>query len=160
MPYVELSKLFQERGIGLNEVSSQLESGGQRMKYGYTIIYVLSVVEALDFYKRAFGFETKFVLESKDYGELETGATTLAFASHALGDLNLGGQYSRASLDDKPFGMELSFTTDDVGAAFERAVAEGAIPIRAPEQKPWGQRVAYVRSIDGCIIELATPIGG
>lgn len=43
------------------------------MKYGYTVIYVFSVEETLDFYNRAFGFDIKFVHESnKAYGELET----------------------------------------------------------------------------------------
>jgi lactoylglutathione lyase len=130
------------------------------MRYGYTIIYVTSVEEALEFYKRAFGFEIKFVLDSKAYGELATGDTTLAFASHEMGDVNLGGKYKRANINDVPFGVELSFTTDDVQAAFNKAVASGAIPLKEPEQKPWGQAVAYVRAIDGSIIELATPING
>jgi lactoylglutathione lyase len=128
------------------------------MKYGYTIIYVSSVEEALEFYKNAFGFEVKLILESKAYGELATGDTTLAFASHEMGDLNLGGKYSRTSINDIPFGVELSFTTEDVTAAFNRAVASGAAPIKEPDQKPWGQVVAYVRAIDGSIIELGTPI--
>ncbi len=38
------------------------------MKYGYTIIYVPSVEEALEFYNRAFGFDVKFVHESETYG--------------------------------------------------------------------------------------------
>jgi lactoylglutathione lyase len=52
------------------------------MKYRYTIIYVSSVEETLEFYKKAFAFDVKFIHESKAYGELQTGETTLAFASH------------------------------------------------------------------------------
>lgn len=59
------------------------------MKFGYTIVYVSSVEETLAFYKEAFGFETRFLHESGQYGELETGETVLAFASHALGEMNL-----------------------------------------------------------------------
>jgi len=55
------------------------------MKFGYTIVYVESVSETLTFYKEAFGFETRFLHESGQYGELETGETTLAFSSHSLG---------------------------------------------------------------------------
>ena len=51
------------------------------MKFGYTIIYVSSVEEMLAFYKRAFGFETKNILDSGDWRELSTGSTTLAFAT-------------------------------------------------------------------------------
>jgi lactoylglutathione lyase len=130
------------------------------MRYGYTIIYVSSVVETLEFYKRAFGFDVKFILESKAYGELATGETTLAFASHEMGDTNLGGKYLRANINDMPLGMELSFITEDVKAAFKKAVASGAVPIKEPEEKPWGQVVAYVRAIEGSIIELGSPISG
>ena len=62
------------------------------MKYGYTIVYVPSVEDTLEFYKKAFGFDIKFVDESKAYGELYTGETTLAFASHEMGNMNLGGK--------------------------------------------------------------------
>ncbi len=130
------------------------------MKYGYTIIYVSSVEETLDFYKRAFGFDVKFIHESKAYGELQTGETTLAFASHEMGDMNLGGKYSKANINENPFGIELAFVTEDVAASYEKAVSAGALPIKEPEKKPWGQDVGYVRAIDGSIIELCTPISG
>jgi lactoylglutathione lyase len=128
------------------------------MKYGYTIIYVPSVEETLDFYKRAFGFDIKFIHESKAYGELATGETTLAFASHEMGDMNLGCKYMRVNIDDIPVGVELTFITEDVDAAFKKAVAVGALPFKEPEKKPWGQIVAYVRAADGTMIEIGTPI--
>ena len=130
------------------------------MKYGYTIIYVSSVVETLEFYKNAFGFDVKFVHESKDYGELDTGETTLAFASHEMGDMNLGGKYIKANVQNEPFGIELAFVTEDVVSAYSKAVELGAVPIIEPEEKPWGQLVGYVRAVDGSIIELCTPISG
>lgn len=129
------------------------------MKYGYTIIYVPSVEETLNFYKRAFGFEIKFIHESKAYGELATGETTLAFASHKMGDVNLG-KYTSVNIGDIPVGVELSFIADDVNGAFKKAVAAGALPFKEPEKKPWGQTVAYVRAPDGSMIEIGTPIGG
>jgi len=130
------------------------------MKFGYTIVYVSSVTEALDFYKKAFGFETRFLHDAGQYGELETGATVLAFASHAMGEMNLGGQYQKADPDALPLGVELAFVTDDVASAYAKAVAAGAIPIKEPIEKPWGQIVAYVRAKDGSLIELCSPMGG
>ena len=130
------------------------------MQYGYTIIYVSSVEETLEFYKKAFGFDIKFIHESKAYGELETGETTLAFVSHEMGDMNLGGKYSKANINDKPFRIELTFVTEDVPAAFEKAVTSGAMALKEPEEKPWGQVVAYVRAVDGSIIGFCTPISG
>ena len=55
------------------------------MKLGYTIVYVPHVAESLAFFESAFGLSRRFLHESGDYGELETGETTLAFASHELG---------------------------------------------------------------------------
>jgi len=130
------------------------------MKFGYTIVYVSSVTEALNFYKKAFGFETRFLHDAGQYGELETGATVLAFASHAMGEMNLGGQYQKADPDALPLGVELAFVTDDVASAYAKAVAAGAIPIKEPIEKPWGQIVAYVRAKDGSLIELCSPMGG
>lgn len=128
------------------------------MKYRYTIVYVSSVVETLEFYRDAFDFEIKFIHESEKYGELDTGATVLAFADHELGDLNLNGNYLKGDLNNKPLGIELAFTTENIEADFAKATAHGAIAIKAPELKPWGQTVAYVRAIDGSIIELCTPL--
>lgn len=129
------------------------------MKFGYTIVYVSSVTEALAFYKEAFGFETRFLHDSGQYGELETGTTVLAFASHALGEMNLDGQYQKGDTNAKPLGIELAFVTDDVALAYAKATAAGAIPIKAPTKKPWGQVVAYVRAKDGSLVELCSPIG-
>ena len=128
------------------------------MKYGYTIVYVAQVVETLEFYRDAFGFKIKFVHESKAYGELETGATVLAFASHDLGEVNLDGKYLKGDIRNKPFGWELAFVTEDVEAAYAKAVSQGALPIKQPILKPWGQTVGYVKAIDGSIIELCTPV--
>ena len=129
------------------------------MKYGYTIVYVESVEATLNFYREAFGFEIRFLHESGAYGELATGATTLAFASHAMGEMNLGGNYSKADANKEPLGVELAFVTDDVKVAYAKAIAAGAIPLTLPEQKPWGQMVGYVRDKDGTLIELCSPMG-
>ncbi len=129
------------------------------MKFGYTIVYVSSVREALAFYKEAFGFETRFLHDSDEYGELETGATVLAFASHAMGEMNLDGQYQKADPNSAPLGVELAFVTDNVASAYAKAIAAGANPIKAPVEKPWGQVVAYVRAREGSLIELCSPIG-
>lgn len=128
------------------------------MKLGYTIIYVPSVASSLQFFVQAFGLEQGFLHESGDYGELKTGETTLAFASHALGAAHFPDGHVRASESRQPLGMEIALVTPDVGAAHQRALAHGAAELCAPAQKPWGQVVSYVRAPDGSLIELCTPI--
>jgi len=49
--------------------------------------------------------------------------------------------------------------TDDVRAAFARAVAAGAVALMPPKDKPWGQTVGYVRDLNGALVELCTPMG-
>lgn len=129
------------------------------MKFGYTIAYVPDVAAALDFFETAFGLQRRFLHDSGTYGELETGATTLAFAAHALGEANFPGGHVAASDSIKPLGIEIALVTEDVPAAVKAAVAAGASELAAPATKPWGQTVAYVRSPDGVLIELCTPMG-
>lgn len=54
------------------------------MKLGYVILYVADVGQTVDFYEAAFGLKRRFVHESGQYAELETGATALAFVHEAF----------------------------------------------------------------------------
>lgn len=129
------------------------------MQFGYTIIYVPAVDASLTFFENAFGFARRFLHESGAYGELDTGATTLAFASLELGALNLPAGFRAAHASAQPLGMEVAFVTAEVAAAHARALAAGATEIKAPEAKPWGQTVSYLRCPDGTLVELCTPMG-
>ena len=96
--------------------------------------------------------------ESGTYGELDTGATTLAFAAPALGHATLPGGHVAAHSSDKPLGMEIALVTPDVPAAHEHALRHGATELAAPAARPWCQTVSYVRCPDGMLVELCTPI--
>ncbi|MBX2796537.1 MAG: VOC family protein [Myxococcales bacterium] len=128
------------------------------MDFGYAILYVPSVPEAVAFYERAFGFTDSFVHEGKDYGELRTGATKLAFTAHELAAKAVPTPYRAAEGGDKPLGMELTLTTTELDAAHQRAVDAGARELSAPHDTPWGQRVSYVLDLNGVIVGLATPM--
>lgn len=130
------------------------------MKLGYTIIYVPDVAAALAFFKAAFGLETRFLHDSGTYGELDTGETTLSFAAHELGDMNFPGGHVHVDKSVQPLGFEVALVTGDVAQAHARAVSAGASELAAPVRKPWGQTVSYVRSPQGILIELCTPVGG
>jgi catechol 2,3-dioxygenase-like lactoylglutathione lyase family enzyme len=130
------------------------------MQFGYTIIYVGDVAASLAFFEQAFGMSRRFLHESGMYGELETGATTLAFAAHEMGAMHMPDGYVKSDASPLPLGMEVAFVTPDVEAAHTRAVAAGARELQAPAAKPWGQVVSYVRCPDGTLVELCTPMGG
>jgi len=129
------------------------------IRFAYTILYVENVQKSIEFYEKAFGFSRRFVSPEGDYGELSVGETTLSFASHSLANTNLPDGYIESSLTQKAFGIELGFTTDDVAATIETAVNSGATLVAEPKVKPWGQTVAYVRDLEGFLIEICTPMG-
>lgn len=126
------------------------------MQFGYTILYVDDVRASLAFYEQAFGLKTAFLHESGDFGQLDTGATALAFSSRRLME-ELGKHPGRADAA-RPCN-EIALVTADVPAALARALAAGATPIQDAEDMPWGQTVAYVADPDGFLVELCTPIG-
>jgi lactoylglutathione lyase len=129
------------------------------LKFGYTIVYVPKVADSLAFFEKAFGLKTRFLHDSGEYGELDTGATTLAFASHTLGASHFPQGYLEASASRKPLGMEIALVCNDISQAHAQALAAGASELCAPELKPWGQSVSYVRCPDGSLVELCTAIG-
>lgn len=130
------------------------------MHLGYTIVYVPDVATALSFWEHAFGLQRRFLHESGTYGELDTGATTLAFADHALGESNFPGGHVAAHSSAQPLGFEIALVTPDVPAAHARAVGCGARELAPPTSKPWGQTVSYLRCPDGTLVELCTPMVG
>ncbi len=125
------------------------------MKLNYVIIYVDDIVKATEFYQKAFDLPVKFVHESNTYAEMASGETTLAFANHDMLKSNTGIE----PLKGVKNCFEIAFSTNDVKKAFEKAIANGAIEIRKPSSKPWGQIVAYVQDRFGTIIEICTPMG-
>jgi uncharacterized glyoxalase superfamily protein PhnB len=128
------------------------------MKYAYTIIYVENVSETIEFYKKAFRFEEKFLTPEKDYGELISGETTIAFASIELGKSNFKQGFEKVDKLKKPFGIEMAFTTENIEVDFKKAINAGAIEFEPLIEKPWGQKVGYVLDNNGFLIEICTPI--
>lgn len=127
--------------------------------FAYTILYVADVERSLRFYESTFGMERKFIAPGNEYGELSTGQTTLSFASTTLAKSNLKDGFIESKPADKPFAIELGFTTDDVEGLVNKATANGATLLEPAKQKPWGQTVAYVRDPDGFLVEICTPMG-
>ena len=125
--------------------------------YGYTILYVENVEATLAFYVKAFGFSQKFITPEKDYGELETGGTALAFASYAIAEYN-GIALEKRRLEALPSPFEVTFVAEDIESTWKQAVKTGAVVLKEPIQKPWGQTVGYLRDPNGFLVEIATKI--
>ena len=126
------------------------------MKFGYALLYVADVGKTVVFYESAFGLKRKLVVES-GYAEMDTGDTTLGFVSHvAAAESEV--EYRKPDSEGPPPAFEIALVSDDVLTAYERAVSAGAKPIAPPKEKPWGQTVAYVRDLDGFLVELCSPV--
>ncbi|MFK8058892.1 MAG: VOC family protein [Polaribacter sp.] len=128
------------------------------MKYSYTILYVKSVIDTIEFYEKAFGFTRKFITPENDYGELLTGETTIAFASLELGNSNFKIGFKKIKKAKKPFGVELAFTSENIDEDFKKAIKSGAKEFEPLMEKPWRQKVGYVLDNNGFLIEICSPI--
>ena len=129
------------------------------MQFGWMIVYVDDPAAAAAFYERTFGLPSEFAAPDGSYAQLDTGATKLAFASYTLGEGNFPGGVRRAGADgpaaerrDRARPRRRSI------AAYEIALAAGCAALAPPQDKPQGQRVAYVRDPFGTLLELATPL--
>lgn len=123
------------------------------MEFKYTILYVPDVIKTIEFYEKAFGVERKFVDKTGQYGELATGSTTLSFASHELGKKH----GFNVSLPDK-VNFEIAFITKNIEEDFKKATYAGAEEVSVPQEMPWGQKVGYVKDINGFLVEIASPM--
>jgi len=128
------------------------------MKFAYTIVYVADVASSLAFFEEAFGFSRRLLTPEGDYGELDSGDTTLSFASKALALSNHPEGFRFADDGALPLGVEIALATDDVAAAHQAALAAGARELAAPQLKPWGQTVSFLRCPDGMLLELCSPL--
>lgn len=131
------------------------------MKLGYMLIYVEDVDKTLTFFQQAFGLERKFynIEGQQAYGELSTGETTLGFVSYELMKTH-GVEFAETKKEGPAPAFDIGFVTEDVEAAYQQAVAAGAIAVAPPEKKPWGQTVSYVRDINGFLVGINSPMGG
>lgn len=127
------------------------------MQLGYVILYVPDVEAAVAFYEQAFGLKRRFVMGG-DYGEMETGATALAFAAEHMADGNGVTIRPARTIEVQAPAVEVAFVTDDPAAGYDKAIAAGAKAVKPATKKPWGQSVAYVRDLNGFLVELCTPL--
>ena len=126
------------------------------MKLGYNLLYVKDVSTTMDFYEKAFGLMKGFLHPEGDYGEMITGETKLGFVSHKLAG-SLGFPYRKQTTSELP-SFEIGFVSENVEEAYNIALENGAISIKSPEVKPWGQVVSYVQDNNGFLIEICSPM--
>ncbi|KAJ0084730.1 hypothetical protein Patl1_30885 [Pistacia atlantica] len=96
--------------------------------FAYTVLYVKDVTRSVAFYAKAFGYSVRRLDESH--------------------------RHPSPAVSDQP--VEVCFAYQDVDTAYKRAVENGAEAVSEPEDKEWGQKVGYVRDIDGIVVRLGS----
>ncbi len=125
------------------------------MKLKYTILYVENVEKTLAFYENAFGLKRAMLHEGGDYGELDTGSTTLSFSSIKLMK-ELGKKVGHVDAQNPIF--EIAFETENVAEALQKALNAGATLVQNVRDEPWGQTTSYIADHNGFLIEICSPV--
>lgn len=134
------------------------------LSFSTTVIYVKDNANTvLDFYQQAFGFTLKYYDENMDFGELETGSTSIMVSSYQAGKIMMGDAFplkddGQKNDDGSSNKIELAFLTDDVASAYQKAIGAGATSAKEPVTHPWGQTAAYVYGIEGTLIGILSPL--
>jgi predicted enzyme related to lactoylglutathione lyase len=117
------------------------------------ILPVSDLGRAVEFYRELLGNDGRKVSPGRHY--FDCGGTILAcFDPRADGD----------AFDAEPNPGHIYFAVDDLEAAHERAKRAGAMSVdEAIVQKPWGERLFYVRDPFGnplCFVDESTVFTG
>ncbi|XP_062084925.1 uncharacterized protein LOC133791054 [Humulus lupulus] len=124
----------------------------------YIVIYVRDVARSITFYEKAFGFSVRRLDKSHRWGELETGQSTIAFTplhQHETDEVTGLVETTAESCGERQ-PVEVCFAFSDVDAAYKKAIENGAVLVSEPEEKEWGQKVGYVRDINGIVVRMGS----
>jgi catechol 2,3-dioxygenase-like lactoylglutathione lyase family enzyme len=111
------------------------------------------------FYRDVIGFAVQMEL-GEDYVEFESEGVRFAITTREVMTAATGGYEGYAGPRQGQY-FELAFPCDspqDVDASYAAIVAQGAQPIQAPADMPWGQRAAFFADPDGNVHELFAPL--
>ena len=125
-----------------------------------TFVWVVDVPAAARFYQDAFGLTPTVLEENPGRGwraEFPTGAGGFSLADTV--ELSVLGIAAALPVDGpEPAAFQLTFLTDDVADAHDRAVRAGASSLAPPTEMPWGQTIARVRAPHGVLISVVSPV--
>ncbi|CAA6654944.1 unnamed protein product [Spirodela intermedia] len=129
---------------------------GMRPAFAYTVVYVTDVAESLEFYAKAFGYEIRRLDESHRGRRWSSVSSTPTSTPPTRSPIHLF-PFSSVS-DGWSFSFVLfCFLTHRCCSAAEGG-GERAVPVSAPEEKEWGQKVGYVRDLDGIVVRLGSHV--
>ena len=126
------------------------------MKRSFPSFFVDDVPATVDFYERAFGAVLDHAHDDGSYAELRLGDLMLGLCAATEARRHLPVEFHPADVTEPPGAFELYLEVDDADEAARRASEAGAALLAPPVNKPWGNRVAYLRDPNGFTVEVAS----
>jgi PhnB protein len=114
---------------------------------------------SLEFYSRAFGFETYGEVMRGDDGRVQHAGMRLGDAAIMFGSED-GSMGLRVPVSGTPDSLSLYVYVPDVDTLHARAQRAGASVVQAPADQFWGDRTAVFKDRDGYHWTFATHVGG
>ena len=128
------------------------------MRLGYVIAYVADVDATIEWWEGAFGLGRPGAHRGGSYGELDTGATTLSFASHEMGKANLPGGFVARDLPGHPRRSRSHWWT----TTYTRPTPARSRPERAswppPSRSPGVRPSRTCATPTATLVELCSPM--
>ena len=120
---------------------------------GYAILFVEDFDRAVGFYVDKVGLPVRHRAEG--YVEFAVEGSKFALLARRRVSALVGETHAGI----RPRGAhegEVAFLVEDVDRVYRELAARGVPFVCAPQNRPWGQRIAYFDDPDGHLIEIAT----
>lgn len=122
-------------------------------------ITVNDVDEAIAFYRDALGYEVHADIPSGEFRWVQLGSSAQPGLDLVLSQPHAGrSQADGDALQElltKGMLPNIVFTTDDLDASYEKALAAGAEVLQEPIAQPWGPRDCAFRDPSGNMVRIA-----
>ena len=119
-------------------------------------LFVDDMPTMIRFYRDVLGFEIK---ESEDTSNVYLVKDGTLFLLYGRKDFENMTHRKYEYIKGLNGHMEIALYVDtfaQVDAAYENAIAKGAVSVLAPETEPWGQRTCYIADPEGNLIEIGS----
>ena len=121
-------------------------------RLGYVVRFVATLEPAVAFYRDVLG--QTLTKRTEHWAQFDCGSLRLGLYERATMAAQLG--VPSEQLGAPPGALELAFEVGDCDAAHAAALAAGAREFSPPQDRPWGERTAYVLDPEGGLVELFT----
>ena len=119
-------------------------------------ILVEDMASMIRFYRDVLGFEIKESEDTSNVYLVKDGTLFLLYGRKDFEKMT-SRKYEYVKGLNGHFELALYVDSfDEVDAAYDRVIGQGATPVLAPTTEPWGQRTCYIADPEGNLIEIGS----